>query len=95
MFLLIIRLRLNSLLATYDTKSDKKDAPILRQGPSDHATYPPLRERGERERPRSIKLKPEEYFLFAIAIIAISALIIYNVFISYYDYYQSVDENYD
>jgi hypothetical protein len=91
----IIRLRLNSLLATYDTKSDKKKTPVRNQGPSDHTKYPPLRERTERERPRSIKLKPQEYFLFAIAILAISALVIYNIFMSYYNYYKSIDDNYD
>jgi hypothetical protein len=92
---LINRLRLNSLLATYDTKSDKKKAPTRKQGPIDHDKYPPLRERAEREAPRSIRLKPQEYFLFAIAVVGISGLVIYNVFMSYYDYYKSIEEHFD
>jgi len=44
------------------------------------------------ERPRSIKLKPQEYFLFLIAFLAVSALVVYNVFMSYYNYYKSIDE---
>jgi hypothetical protein len=94
-FFLISRLRLNSILATYDITSDKKKLPHQIQRPKHPDNYPPLRERGERERPRSIKLKPQEYFLIIIAFIAIAALIIYNVFISYYDYYQSIDDDYN
>ncbi|CAF1262893.1 unnamed protein product [Rotaria sordida] len=82
-------LRLNSLLATYGTTSDKKNKSKHIQGPKDHEKYPPLRQRNEREPPRSIKLKPQEYFLFTVAFVAISALIIYNVFMSYYAYYSS------
>jgi hypothetical protein len=82
-FFLISRLRLNSLLATYDVTPDKQKFSNQNQ----RSKYPPLRQRGERERPRSIKLKPQEYFLFFIAISAIAALVIYNVFMSYYSYY--------
>src|SRR5438105_3984975 len=92
-FLLISRLRLNSLLATYGITSDKKNLLRQIQRQSDHEKYPPLRERAERERPRSIKLKPQEYFLFLVACIAISALVIYNVFMSYYNYYKSIDDD--
>lgn len=88
----ISRLRLNSLLATYGLASDKKNVSKQTQGPKDREKYPRLRERTEREPPRSIKLKPQEYFLFVIAFVAISALIVYNVFMSYYNYY-SLDDN--
>ncbi|CAF1334234.1 unnamed protein product [Rotaria sp. Silwood1] len=83
----VIELRLNSILATYGTASDKKHASKQIQGPKCHEKYPPLRQRNEREPPRSIKLKPQEYFLFAVAFVAISVLVVYNVFMSYYKYY--------
>lgn len=91
-FLFIFRLRLNSVLATYGITSDKKKSSNQIKGPKDQETYPPLRHRHEREPPRSIKLKPQEYFLFSIAFIAVSILIFYNVFMSYYTYYLSNDE---
>lgn len=87
------RFRLNSLLATYGTSSnDKKKLPSRNVRTNNNETYPPHR---EREPPRSIKLKPQEYFLFVIAFLAISALVIYNVFMSYYNYYDSINEKLD
>ncbi len=79
-FFLTSRLRLNSLLATFDLTPDKKQS----LNPNQRQEYPPLRQRGERARPRSIKLKPQEYFLFLVAFLAISVLIMYNLFMSYY-----------
>jgi len=95
-YFLISRLRLNSLLATYGITSDKKQSRQQNHRPKHPENYPPLRERRERERPRSIKLKPQECFLFFIAFVAIAGLITYNVFMSYYDYYESInDDDYD
>ena len=64
------------------------------EGPIHQDKYPPLRQRDGRERPRSIKLKPQEYFLLFVAFIAVTTLIVYNVFISYYNYYSSTDDPY-
>lgn len=92
----LLRFRLNSLLATYGSSgNDKRPIPSRNNRPSSHERYLPLRERVEREAPRSIKLKPQEYFLFIIAFLAISVLVIYNVFICYYSYYDSIEDNFD
>lgn len=89
-------LRLNSLLATYSSPSAEvkpKQIETDRQSffsrPKPPASYPKLRERAEHERPRSIRLKPQEYFLVIVAVFAISALIFYNLFMFYYDEYAS------
>ena len=90
------RLRLNSLLATYSSpsaevkpKQNENERRSIFSQPQPPPSYPRLRERAERERPRSIRLKPQEYFLVIVAVFAISALIFYNLFMFYYDEYSS------
>ncbi len=92
---LISRLRLNAILATYGIASDRKEFSKQPQRLNHPEKYPPLPQRDGRQRPRSIKLKPQEYFLFLVAFVTISALIIYNVFMSYYAYYLSNNDVYD
>jgi hypothetical protein len=76
----IFRLRHKSILETYGLVS--KDGSSV----NENERYPPVRQRNERERPRSIRLKPQEYLLLIVAVLAISALVIYNIF-QYYVYY--------
>ena len=83
------RLRLNSLLATYSRPTVKGASAKI----NPHPNYPPLRQRGEREPPRSIRLKPQEYFLLVVAVVAISALVIYNLVMYFYDYYIIDDDD--
>ena len=83
------RLRLNSLLATYSRPTVKGASAKVNPRPN----YPPLRQRGEREPPRSIQLKPQEYFLLIVAVVAISALVIYNLVMYFYDYYVDDDDD--
>ena len=84
------RLRLNSLLATYSRPTVKGASAKVNLRPN----YPPLRQRGEREPPRSIRLKPQEYFLLIVAFAAVASLIFYNLFMFYYDSYTSDDDEY-
>lgn len=82
------RLRLNSLLATFTAPSKR----ITSSHGNASQRYPPLRQRQERERPRSIRLKPQEYFLVIIAFLSIAILLFYNLFIGYYEFYSGEEE---
>ncbi|CAF1428669.1 unnamed protein product [Rotaria magnacalcarata] len=79
MFFCMSRLRLNSLLATCGLTSDKTKSSKEYHGQKNPEQYPPLRQRNNRETLRSIRLKPQKYFLFGVAILAIAVLITYNV----------------
>ncbi|CAF3792459.1 unnamed protein product [Rotaria socialis] len=94
MFLCMSRWRLNSLPATYGLTSDKRKSSKEHHGPTNPEQYPPLRQRNSRETLRSIRLKPQEYFLFGVAFLSIAALIAYNVFMSYYDHFSLNDNTY-
>ena len=83
-------MRLNSLLATYNAPTTNKTAASNNEQRSNGNQ---VQQRIERPRPRSIQLKPQEYFLLVVAALAISALVIYNLFMSYYEYYIADDDD--
>ena len=82
----MFRLRHKSILETYGLGSSSAED---QQRRSNDGQYPPVRHRNERERPRSIRLKPQEYILIIIAALAITALVIYHAFESYFEYFLS------
>lgn len=86
MWFSVFRLRLNSLLASYSPPTNKTASSNHERTPTTNSNQ---QKRKERPAPRSIRLKPQEYFLLVIAFIAVSALVIYNLFVSYYEYYES------
>ncbi|CAF0766785.1 unnamed protein product [Adineta steineri] len=73
-------LRHKSILETYGLVSNEESSLNENERTTSDTSYPPVRQRTERERPRSIRLKPQEYLLIAIAILAILSLVIYNIF---------------
>lgn len=75
------RLRHKSILETYGLGSSAPED----QRRSNDERYPPVRHRSERERPRSIRLKPQEYLLLIIAALVIAGLVIYHAFKSYFE----------
>ncbi|CAF0746152.1 unnamed protein product [Rotaria sp. Silwood1] len=74
------RLHHKSILETYGLRLNENSSSNRDQYSNNDKRYPPLR-----ERPRSIRLKPQEYLLFIVAILVISALVIYNLFRFYFD----------
>ncbi|CAF2408019.1 unnamed protein product [Rotaria sp. Silwood2] len=79
------RLHHKSIFATYGLISNENSSSNKNQYLNNDKRYLPLRQHGEQERPRSIRLKPQEYLLFIVAILAISVLVIYNLYQSYFD----------
>ncbi|CAF4257748.1 unnamed protein product [Rotaria magnacalcarata] len=78
-------LRHKSILETYGLVSNEKSSSNTKQYTTYDKLYPPLRQRAEHERPRSVQLKPQEYLLFIVAILAITALIVYNIYTNYFE----------
>ncbi|CAM2715589.1 unnamed protein product [Rotaria socialis] len=67
------------------TLSNEKSSSNTKQYTTYDKLYPPLRQRSEHERPRSVQLKPQEYLLFIVAVLAIAALIVYNIYTNYFE----------
>ncbi|CAF4086769.1 unnamed protein product [Rotaria socialis] len=78
-------LRHKSILETYGLVSNEKSSSNTKQYTTYDKLYPPLRQRSEHERPRSVQLKPQEYLLFIVAVLAIAALIVYNIYTNYFE----------